>query len=184
MSKITQKFDDLTPIKYLGLKGNKNWYLCQCSCGGKISVSSSGLINKNARDCGCKNRFSGKDHGLYKGYEEISSSLWSSMKLGARLRNLEFSITLKDVWNLFIKQNRKCSLTGLEIVFAKNRKQMSTTTSSLDRIDSTKGYTLDNVQWVHKDINVMKLDLNEAYFINMCRLVVNHADSQILKGIQ
>lgn len=106
------------------------------------------------------------------------------MKLGARLRNLEFSITLKDVWNLFIKQNRKCSLTGLEIVFAKNRKQMSTTTSSLDRIDSTKGYTLDNVQWVHKDINVMKLDLNEAYFINMCRLVVNHADSQILKGIQ
>ncbi|WP_337902739.1 hypothetical protein, partial [Mesomycoplasma ovipneumoniae] len=133
--------DDLTPIKYLGLKGQTNWYLCQCSCGVQISVSSSGLTNKHIRSCGCKNRFSGKNHGLYKGYEEISSSLWSSMKLGARLRNLEFSITLKDVWNMFIKQNRKCSLTGLEIVFAKNRKQMSTTTSSLDRIDSTKGYT-------------------------------------------
>lgn len=174
MSKITQKFDDLTPIKYLGLKGNKNWYLCQCSCGGKISVSSSGLINKNARDCGCKNRFSGKDHGLYKGYEEISSSLWSQIKYGAVSRNLEFNITIEDAWDLFITQNRRCSLTDIELVFAKNRKQMSTTTASIDRIDSSQGYILDNIQWVHKDVNMMKTDLDERYFINMCRLVINH----------
>ena len=48
----------------------------------------------------------------------------------------------------------------------------NTGTASLDRIDSNKGYVTDNIQWVHKDINYMKSDLDEQQFIHYCRLVV------------
>jgi hypothetical protein len=48
------------------------------------------------------------------------------------------------------------------------------TTASLDRINSKKGYTKDNVQWVHKWINFMKQDLDEEEFITFCEAIVNY----------
>ena len=47
-------------------------------------------------------------------------------------------------------------------------------TASLDRIDSLKGYTEDNVQWVHKHINFMKGSLSENKFIEYCKLIVKN----------
>lgn len=41
-------------------------------------------------------------------------------------------------------------------------------TASLDRIDSTKGYTEYNIQWVHKLINIAKSTLTNNQFISMC----------------
>lgn len=52
-------------------------------------------------------------------------------------------------------------------------------TASLDRIDSTKGYTLDNIQWVHKHINVMKMDLDQEYFIKLCKLVTKKSKNGV-----
>jgi hypothetical protein len=45
------------------------------------------------------------------------------------------------------------------------------TTASLDRIDSSKGYTIDNVQWVHKTVNLMKRELNQQDFIDICNKI-------------
>ena len=50
----------------------------------------------------------------------------------------------------------------------------SKTTASLDRIDSSKGYTTDNIQWVHKDINIMKNDYGNDYFIEICKKVAKN----------
>lgn len=67
--------------------------------------------------------------------------------------------------NLLEEQNFKCALTGLLISFDDN-------TASLDRIDSKQPYITSNMQWVHKDVNIMKNGYNLDYFIKMCRLVV------------
>lgn len=34
-------------------------------------------------------------------------------------------------------------------------------------------YTINNVQWVHKKINTIKMDLSQEKFINWCKLVNN-----------
>lgn len=47
--------------------------------------------------------------------------------------------------------------------------------SDLDRIDSSKGYIIDNVQWVHKDVNLMKLSHSKNTFIQICNQVSNHS---------
>jgi hypothetical protein len=50
----------------------------------------------------------------------------------------------------------------------------------LDRIDSSKGYLEDNVQWVHKDFQKIKLDLTEDSLLDWAKKIVitaelNHA---------
>ena len=47
-------------------------------------------------------------------------------------------------------------------------------TASVDRIDSSKGYIADNIQILHKDINVMKWDFTQDYFLHLCYLIYNN----------
>jgi len=59
----------------------------------------------------------------------------------------------------------------INVKVSKSQSKQKLRTASLDRIDSTKNYTIDNIQWVHKDVNKMKMDFSQEYFIEMCRLV-------------
>lgn len=90
----------------------------------------------------------------------------------AKARDLEFSLSLKELWELFLEQDRKCAYTGILLTFARNPRT-SDQTASLDRIDSTKGYIKGNVKWVHKDINLMKNYFSHEDFIKKCGKVVS-----------
>ena len=99
-----------------------------------------------------------------------------NIKRGADLRNIEYSLTTEYLWKLFLEQNKKCKLSGIDICFppSGNVEHRSLMTASLDRIDSSKGYIEGNVQWVHKHINLMKNVFSNEYFIEMCKQVVNN----------
>lgn len=142
---------------------------CLCKCGTVESRSIYDLKRKGTRMC----KVCRSDHISnlnWKGYEEISGDVWGRIVAGAKRRNLDLKITINDAWNLFIKQNKRCALSGLPIDFARDRRK-DEITASLDRIDSSKGYIEGNVQWVHKDINRMKLDTEVNEFIKLCRMV-------------
>jgi hypothetical protein len=78
------------------------------------------------------------------------------------------------VWDLFLKQDRRCALSGVVLCFCPTRKEKHLTTASLDRINSNDGYIAGNVQWIHKDLNKMKSDFSEDRFIELCGLVSTH----------
>jgi hypothetical protein len=60
-------------------------------------------------------------------------------------------------------------LTGWKIdILYKN------STASLDRIDSKKGYTTDNIRWVHTMVNMCKNKYREEDFIKMCIDITNN----------
>lgn len=121
-----------------------------------------------------RDRYWGKKCSFWKGYEEISGRWWHDVEISAKKRNIEFNITIKDAWELFIKQNKKCSLTGLDIRLYDTSKPVNgqeRPTASLDRICSDKPYTPDNIQWVHKDVNLMKNHFDQLYFIDICKRV-------------
>ena len=48
------------------------------------------------------------------------------------------------------------------------------TNLSLDRIDSSQGYTEDNVQLVCRIVNIMKNDLSVDEFVGWCKLIEVH----------
>ena len=54
------------------------------------------------------------------------------------------------------------------------RKWSNYQTASLDRIDPTKGYIEGNIQWVHKDVNRMKMDFTETRFLELVNLIANN----------
>jgi hypothetical protein len=126
---------------------------------------------------------SGPSNPKYTGYEEIQGAYFSGLKYAARRRNLVFDLKIEDAWNLFVQQDRKCAITKLELTFAKNNADHRTGnyTASIDRIDNSGGYTIDNVQWVHKRVNIMKGNMSMDEFLTLCSAVVtNQYDGQTM----
>jgi hypothetical protein len=145
---------------------NRPYYKCKCECGKTIIVAGYNLTSQSTKSCGCsriKNCF-------FTGYKEIYGSYWKNLQTNALRRKLEFTITIEEVWDIYIKQNKKCALSDIDIRFSKSHRD-DTQTASLDRIDSDKGYIQGNVQWVHKNVNLMKWNLKQEYFLEMCKKI-------------
>lgn len=151
---------------YRGRKGYATLH-CRCKCGVEKYVDVHSLLvnkSKTCYNCSIGDKIGNKNTS-WKGVGEIPGRYFKQRTLKDYPK--EFKIYL---WELFLKQERKCALTGLTISFADN-------TASLDRINSDIGYEKENVQWVHKDINIMKNKYPEEYFIEMCKKVVEHKGS-------
>lgn len=165
-------------------KGSRNtyYYKCLCACGQEVELTRWKLITKHTGSCGCRKNRKGANAPSWRGYEEIGSKFWSDIATRARKKELEFTLSIEEAWQLFQGQGARCALSGLPLTMTdqwdnKARKYVGTRTASLDRIDNTKGYTLENVHWVHKDINQMKSDLTVGDFIRYCRHVAGHQGS-------
>jgi hypothetical protein len=121
-------------------------------------------LNKTCKKC--SNRKTENCHrGLYNG---IPITWFNKFKNSSELRNITFNISIEDVFEMYNKQNGKCFLSGKEIGWVEVGQKH---TASLDRIDSSIGYELNNIQLVHKDINFMKQSYSQDYFIEMCKFV-------------
>lgn len=170
-----RRFEKLLVTSFSYIKYSTSYWKCVCDCGNETVVPAGSLLRGRTQSCGCYNRE--KD---YQGIGNLSKTYWSRAMSGAKSRDLSFEIDIDFGWELFLKQDGKCALTGKPITLVRGYKQSlidrtkPQQTASLDRIDSTKGYTKDNVQWVKLKINRMKWDLDQQEFINMCKEVVEH----------
>jgi hypothetical protein len=173
---ITIKKDDIFPGCRYGMlvvkHRVKGGLLCVCDCGNEKVLKSARIRLKQVKSCGCLHKKSGKDHHLFMGYEEIAQSVFNKIRAKAIDRNLSFSINIQELYGLYVNQNKLCAISGVPIKFKKNHKDEQT--ASLDRIDSNKPYTLDNVQWVHKKVNTMKWNLKQEEFLYWCKIIHNY----------
>ena len=172
-NKIGKKFGLLTVISVYDRIGGKLHYKCICDCG-KIRNVFTSYLKENTTGPGtvwhCGDRKHSPKSTKWEGCGDISGEHLGRIKRHARIANREFNLSVTFLWDLFIKQNKKCALSGLDIEFSRKLKD-GTTTASLDRIDSSKGYIQNNVQWVHKDINRIKQNLDQEKFIELCKMV-------------
>lgn len=170
---VNQKFGKLLvlePIFKKSGKFNQFRWKCQCECGNITYPLSGNLILNKITSCGkCINRI-GQLAGGWKGYENIPRSFLTGYRAHARRRKIEFDLTIEQLNDLFIQQNGRCLFTGEKLYFPIYKKSRGN--ASLDRIDSTKGYTINNVQWVQKNINLGKQQLSDNDFIELCQKVV------------
>jgi len=170
------------------VSGNGSYWKCLCDCGTIKVVPGSSLKKGSSKSCGClnlelKRSRSKSNHPAWKGFEGISGRYIKNTKRGAKIRGLTFSVTAEQMWEKFVEQEGKCALTGKEIGFPVTRDMDDIQrTASIDRINSSHGYTIENIQWVHKDVNKLKQDFEESKFIELCEQVVsyNKANKKIL----
>lgn len=144
-------------------------YLCLCIlCEEEKLVDCYQLENgvtKRCFKCSMKNTDKNKNPN-WRGFGEISSSYFTHIKTGARLRNIDFNISIQDCDDKWKEQKGICALTGTT---------MTIENGSIDRIDSKKSYCKENIQWILKDLNIMKNKFDEKYFISMCKLVTEYS---------
>jgi DNA-directed RNA polymerase subunit RPC12/RpoP len=144
-----------------------------CPCGNKWSAKSYNIKkNKTTRCPKCVYKRLGK--GKRSGTKHVNQRLFKSVKGHLNRRNgriLDIDIDLQFLETLLIKQKFKCAISNLSI-YAGYDKEI---TASVDRIDSKLGYLKENVQWIHKDVNKMKWDFDQEYFIDMCTRISNSA---------
>lgn len=88
-----------------------------------------------------------------KDFEYRLKMLLNVSKQRANLKNREHTLTLTDIKELY-PADGKCPVFGLTLEF--NSAGFRETSPSLDRIDSSKGYTRDNVQVISWKANRLK----------------------------
>jgi hypothetical protein len=91
----------------------------------------------------------------------------------ARMR-APIEITRDDLWRLWEAQHGKCALTGIAMTWAKGKIQP--TSISLDRIDSSLNYTVDNVRFICHAVNAFKGVGSDDEMLVMARAIVAKAD--------
>lgn len=165
-----QTFSLLTVIERAPDRATKTQWKCLCQCGNETLALGTELRNGKRKSCGCLLSRRGSRRHDWKGHGEISAMRWHQFKSGASKRNLTFDLTIEEAWELFLRQDRKCPITGRDIYFGCSNRENPT--ASLDRIDSRGNYTLDNVQWVHKEYNQAKSRRSDQEMIDLARDIV------------
>lgn len=169
-----KKFGKLLVKEFAGHKNNVRQWLCVCDCGTEKIIRRDHLTKGYTKSCGCEWHSTKSDHKSWKGYKEIPLDFFTNIKRAAQQREIDFDITIEYLWDLFIQQNRRCALSGMELKFGRTNRDRIGKNVSIDRIDSTKGYIPNNVQWIDKRINIMKNKMDEQEFLSICKKIVKH----------
>lgn len=171
--KVVGRFDPgerigkLTIEKFVEVDSRgRNVYICKCDCGKTVTKYSS-YTGIRSISCGC---------WKIKKYKEIPREYWYDLIRNAGRRHITFNINQKDAWKIYMKQKRKCALSGEDIVMGEN--------ASLDRIDSSKDYTVDNIHWVTAEHNVSKMDFTLDRYVEMSKHVTLHKAKKSKKFLE
>jgi len=149
------KFHLLTAIKRSDKQtkpGNYYWWF-RCDCGKEVEILPSNVrkIKNGIKSCGCllKSKHHGK-HWLY--------AMMYDYRLHAKNLNMAFDLTKTQFEDLC---NKPCGYCG------------ATPRNGIDRLDSFKGYTIDNCISCCKICNYMKQRMTVTQFIQQCQKVVS-----------
>lgn len=122
-----------------------------------------------------RNTPKGNAHCNWKGVGEMPKSYVNNLIAAANRRGLEFNVSMEYMWELFLNQNRKCKISGVDLGWSRyGRRDFRDGSASLDRIDSKLPYIEGNVQWVHKIVNEMKWAKNDAELIEWCKIIAEY----------
>lgn len=156
-------------------------------CGVCNHVWEATIANRLRHLSGCpecrKLKFRGKNNPKWTGFGDISGLHWLSINREAKRRNLEVTLTIKEAWKLFELQEGICPITGRQLIMWGKIDGKKTGTASLDRKNSSRGYFLDNVQWIHKDIQLIKRNIPDDIFIDLCKEITAHHNKKKLEEI-
>lgn len=94
----------------------------------------------------------------------------SDTKYNANKRKINWLISKENLYELYEKQSGTCYLSGIPLYLGRKTGDYSRT-ASIDRLDNDKDYSLNNVAWVYKTINMSRGQLSIEDYIYWCQLI-------------
>lgn len=135
---------------------------CVCECGNTFLAVAGALSKNRIKSCGCKNK---KPNGV-----SAFNRLYKNYRLGAKKRNILFLLTKQDVEVLSKHNCYYCHVEPKQIIKS-DYNSGDYIYNGIDRIDNTKGYTLDNVVSCCGKCNAMKSIMGAEDFISQCHKI-------------
>ena len=162
-SKITKKMVEETGVKLLEpLSGSTKKHRFQCPfCKSEFVTTPYKVATRHTKSCGCV------AIGRRNGSKYFSGDFLNRCRRSAKERNIGWRLTNKDLDAIMEAQGFKCNLSGRELTYGYIH--LNDVTASIDRIDSSKSYTKNNVQILHKHVNLAKQSYEQEYFISLCK---------------
>ncbi len=180
-----QKFGRLTALHDVGYKGRDRLWECLCECGQFTVVKVGQLKAGKVKSCGClhselASKRAKKDvagHNKLPAGEANLNHVIRGYKGGAKKRNLEFSLTKEQFREL---TQQKCFYCGTEPHNICHYPQSNGKFiyNGIDRIDNTKGYTVDNCITCCYICNQWKRAYTQQEFLMRIKLIYEN----VLRG--
>lgn len=172
-----KRYGRLTVIEYV--KNNKYaqaMWLCRCDCGNITTVSGGALHSKGTQSCGCLAKERQRESVQLSKGEASFNGVIAKMKINAKTRGYEFALTKEQV-RILTKQN--CHYCGAipNNRFFHTGNNGDYIYNGLDRIENTKGYTIDNVVPCCIQCNRSKTDMTIKEFESWVQRVYKHFGS-------
>jgi hypothetical protein len=169
-----QRFGKLIAVRYFDTIKNRSHsysrWLCKCDCGKEIVVASFRFSTESkirTLSCGCEN------HGNRQYTPEESTFRVQYSYHAKSCNNNKWGALPYDDWKRLVTQTCvTCGSNGTE----RNAPSGATISiNGIDRKDSAKGYTLDNVQTLCTWCNIAKGTLSTEGFIEKCKQVASRS---------
>ena len=158
---VGKVFGRLTVVERVSSINHDRW-LCVCECGAKRNIYGYSLLQGQSKSC----------------------PKCSSVKEGTSLRRLfatykDHAIKRGYDWSLSLEEFKKitqsnCFYTGLPPASIAKCKGASIPYiyNGVDRLDNTKGYTIENSVPCKGRVNEMKMEATYDDFIDMCYMII------------
>ena len=126
------------------------------------------------RCCSCNRKRTIKKHDGDMSYA-IRALLWSGgSRRGRGEERSRKNLTVEQLNQLYVKQKGSCALSGFELTAIRGKSAFPTNVS-IDRIDNSKGYTIDNIQLVCRKANTMKGEETWEELLDWCTAILQSA---------
>lgn len=150
-----------------------------CDCGQSLNLPVRRLHTLHARSmCArCSRnenpppRQRGSDAARWTGGVFVPGRFYSIARMSAEARGIEWGCSIADLDRQWTAQKGMCAYSGAPLEFTRGKLRGN---ASLDRRDSLAPYSPSNVHFVTKTVNMVKRDLPEKEFLQLCRAVAAH----------
>jgi len=175
-----RRFDRLTVLECIGTdKWSSAIWSCRCDCGNIVNVKASNLGRK-VHSCGCLNKEMARMKYRKPFGIAAKNGTLAGYKNSARKRNLVFELS----WDEFIHMtSQNCFYCGSKPkqVYSSSNNTGDYIHNGIDRIDNSKGYTLENCVSCCKICNYAKQRMHQKNFYSWIINVYNHLELESYK---
>lgn len=171
---VGEKFNCLTVISKEGNRSFHNSYvLCKCDCGNLKRTWGSTLYAGAIKSCGCIHEEKGKNRCLnytYAGYKK------RGIKTGG------FELNIEQFHEITQKNCIYCGCNPKNVIKkeTKTKGERTFIYNGIDRVDNSKGYTLENSVPCCGTCNLMKKDTPLEVWLKHMKSILDNIDSNLL----
>lgn len=151
----------------------KTYFNCYCICGNYKKIFANNVVSGSIKSCGCKKKELIKESND-KHYEKNKQlSVEKRMYSDYKLHGKDFDLTFQEFNDMIISNCNYCGSAPNHLRFSKNRK-LSKLLNGIDRLDSDKGYNIENCVPCCTTCNYMKNTLSVSTFLEHIKKIKEH----------